>query len=99
MITSPEGDGPLRVYLPTAHYAVEAVSVRAVVHVASWRFGRPRPATPSPPAPDFMLAERADLPTSTLVRFRATVPTKLTPAALGTHTLTPAEQAIVHIVG
>ena len=95
VITSPEGDAPLRAYLPTAHDAGEAVRVRAVVYVAPWRFGRPRPATPPPPAPEFVLAERAELPTSTLVRFRATAPKPLTPAALGTHTLAPGDPAIL----
>ena len=51
VVTSPPGDAPLRVYLPSARPASAAASFRTVYYVAPWRFGKPRPANPAATKP------------------------------------------------
>jgi len=87
VVTPPEGDTALRLYLPGARVAGGEVPVRDVVYVAPWRFGQPRPPDPPPPAPGFRRVERADEPTTTLVRYRAPTEVAVDPGALATHVL------------
>src|SRR5262249_14497314 len=69
VVTGADGVDPLRVYLPSAHSAAGPVGVRCVIYAAAWRVGRARPAAPAPPP--LPLVERANLPSITLVRYRA----------------------------
>jgi uncharacterized membrane protein len=95
VVAPAEAADPLLVYLPGRRRSTEPVLARDVVYVAPWRFGERRPATPPPPAPAFQLAARDELPTATLVRFRAPAPTRLDAASFGAHTLTPGEPVSV----
>jgi 4-amino-4-deoxy-L-arabinose transferase-like glycosyltransferase len=87
VVTSSSGDITIPVYLLTAHRAVDPVSVRSVAYVAPWRFGQPRPPSPPAPGPEFRIVSRADLPTMTLVQFRAARETELTLASLEAHAM------------
>jgi hypothetical protein len=69
IVTTPDGDPPLRWYLPGVRPGPGAAPARVAL-VASWRFGRPRPATPAPPG--LTLERRTELPTATLIEFRGT---------------------------
>jgi 4-amino-4-deoxy-L-arabinose transferase-like glycosyltransferase len=94
IVVTPDGEPPLRVYLRGARPAAPADSVSHVALVASWRFGRARPQTPAP-APGLELDRRRDLPTATIVRYRAAVPVPVDPAALAPQTLDGADPPVV----
>ena len=66
IVTTPDGDPPLRWYLKATPAAATAPSGR-VAAVGSWRFGRPRPAAPQPAG--LPLERRTELPTATLFEF------------------------------
>jgi hypothetical protein len=67
IVTTPDGEPPLRWYLGGTVSPAGETAQRVAV-VASWRFGRPRP--PAPPAPGLELERRVELPTATLLEYR-----------------------------
>ncbi|HVL96843.1 MAG TPA: glycosyltransferase family 39 protein [Solirubrobacteraceae bacterium] len=68
--TSADGEPPLRFYLSGVRAPAPADRAPLAAAAASWRFGRPRPATPPAP-PGYAFAGRRELPTATIVRYRA----------------------------
>jgi len=95
VVVSRDGDPPLRVYRPQIRPLSAPTPVRNVTLVASWRFGRPRAATPQPPGPGFVLAGRRDDPTITIVRYTAAAPQVVDPGVLARLSLTPGETPAV----
>lgn len=75
-----DGERPLRVYAPGATELDRATADR-VVFVASWRFGRERPADPVLPA-GFVQTSREEGPTTTVLTYEAPVPLPIDPDGL-----------------
>lgn len=95
VVATLDADRPLRWYAPGVRPATAVVATRDVVLLASWRIGKPRPATPAPPGGGFVLAGRTDGPTTTVVRFRAPAPAPVDPAALAALTLDASDPPVV----
>jgi hypothetical protein len=89
VVTTADGGPPLRWYLKAAPADASAPAAR-VAAVGSWRFGRPRPATPAPPG--LSLRRRSDLPTATLLEYDRAAGAAVDPGALN---LDPGEAPIV----
>ena len=72
VIVTADGERPLRVYAPETTVLTRDTADR-VVFVASWRFGRDRPADPALP-PGFTQTAREEGPTTTTITYEAAEP-------------------------